>query len=753
MAPVRWALHVRGTVQAVGFRPSAYRLARALGLGGLVRNDGAGVWIEIEGDPEAVARFAERLAAEAPPGARIDAVERHTLAPAGEQSFRIVASAAAAPGGARVPADLAPCAACLAELADPGDRRHRHAFINCTACGPRYSVIRDVPYDRARTTMDAFAMCAACAREYGDAASRRFHAEPIACRDCGPRLRLYVDGAPPLEDDAALAAAVARLGAGAIVAVKGAGGFGLAVDASNDAAVQRLRRRKRRPHQPFALLVRDLDTAARIAVLTPAARAALTDPARPIVLVPARPGGGLSAAVAPGLGELGLMLPLTPLHQLLVGDGPPVQVLTSGNRHDEPIARDDAEAFERLAGIADAWLTHDRAIHTRVDDSVVRIVAGAPQPVRRARGLVPDPIALPIAGPALLGVGAELKSTVCLARDGEAFVSQHLGDLSGAAAFDFFVETAGKLAHLIGAAPTAVAHDLHPDYRATRWALGQPLPRVPVQHHHAHVAACLAEHGRRGPAIGVAFDGTGCGPAGELWGGELLLCDLGAFRRLGHLAPLRLPGGALAIREPWRVALGVLLDAGADPALLDRIAPARRAAVRRLLETQVAAPAATGAGRWFDAVAALCGVRDEVTYEGQAAIELEARAAPGAAEPYPLALGEGAAFRLELHPAVRAIAADLGRGAPTAEVAARFWETMARAVVLGCERARAGTGVTTVALSGGCFQSARLTERVVALLGAAGFEVLVHRRVPPNDGGLSLGQAAVASYRLATRRT
>lgn len=754
-APVRLGVRVRGAVQAVGFRPAVYRLARSLGLAGCVRNDALGVWIEVEGDPPWLERFMAALPSAAPSVARIDALEAHPLPPLCETAFRIEESPAVAPGEivAAIPADLAPCDACLAELSDPVDRRHRYPFLNCAACGPRYSLVRELPYDRARTTMDAFPMCERCRREYEDPADRRFHAEPTACPACGPHLAFLAPRRRPQRGEAALAAAARALRCGAIVAVKGVGGYLLCCDAADEGAVARLRARKLRPHKPFAVMVRDLSVAERIAEIGAAARAALASRARPIVLVPARADAPVAAGVAPGLGQLGLFLPPSPLQHLLLSDGPAVQVVTSGNRAEEPIACDDRDALRRLRGIADAFLVHDRAIHARVDDSVVRIVAGAPQPIRRARGFVPEPVRLAFEAPPVLGVGGQQKNTVCLTRGDEAFLSAHVGDLTVPEARAAFCETIEKLARLLGVAPRVVGHDLHPDYASTRWALATGLPRVPVQHHHAHIAACLAEHGRIGPVIGVAFDGTGCGPGGELWGGEILLVDLESFQRLGHLWPIPLPGGEAAIRSPWRLAVAALVVAGATPEeedrLLGRIASDRRAAVRRLVLAKTRAPLATGAGRWFDAVAALCAVRDEITYEGQAAVELEAIAAPGEAEPYPLAIeGDGPTgpFALDLRPAVRALAAELLAGVAAASVAARFHETLARLCAAACRRAREATGVATVALSGGCFQNARLAERAAALLCGDGFEVLLHRVVPPNDGGLSLGQAVVAAF-------
>lgn len=768
----RRSLRVRGTVQGVGFRPSVYRLALASALCGFVRNDSEGVWIEIEGDPRAVGAFPELLRREAPPLSRIDGIEIEEIDVRGDAGFHVAPSEGRPDVRARVPADSATCEACLSELFDPADRRYRYPFINCTDCGPRYTIVRDVPYDRDRTTMDGFVLCALCRDEYEDPASRRFHAEPNACPECGPRLELHDEGVSarggrarsrPRDDDA-LRGAAARIASGGIVAIKGLGGFLLAVDAGNEEAVARLRQRKGRPDKPFAVMARDLETAERIAAIAPAARDALASAARPIVLVPKRAGAApwVAPSVAPRLAEIGVMLPYAPLHHLLIAEGPAVLVMTSGNRSEEPIARDNDAALSRLAGIADAFLLHDREIHARADDSVVRIVGGAAQPVRRSRGYVPEPIALDRApgaedAPVVLAVGAELKNTICMTRGDEAFLSPHVGDLGNPEAFAFFEEAAARLARLLEAAPAIVAHDLHPDYASTRWALASGLPREPVQHHHAHIASCLAEHAETGPVIGVAFDGTGCGPAGDLWGGEILLADLAQFRRLGHLRPIALPGGEAAIREPWRLAVAALLDAerpdGLD--LLARIEPRRLDLVRRLIEIRFAAPLATGAGRWFDAVSALCGVRDTIGYEGQAAIELEAAAlaadgdAPGA---YPFVLSRDAPFQADLRPTVGAIVDDRRAGAPVGLVASRFHSTLARVILEGCAESRSRTGCDTVALSGGCFQNRLLTERAQRGLEDHGFRVLVHRRVPPNDGGVSLGQAAVAAFRRRPRQ-
>ena len=746
----RSAIRVRGAVQGVGFRPTVFRLARARGLAGFVRNDGRGVLVEVEGPAAEVGGFPALLRADAPPLARIDAIEVAPLAALGERGFRVAASGRAPEALAAIPPDAAPCDACVRELLDPSDRRYRYPFVNCTDCGPRFTIVRALPYDRARTTMAAFRLCPACRAEYEDPASRRFHAEPTACPACGPRLALEVPGAAPAVGEAALRGAIAALRAGAIVAVKGLGGWLLAVDARDEAAVARLRVRKRRPDRPFAVMARDLAEAARVAALDADAAALLGSRARPIVVAPARAGAGVAPSVAPGLGDLGVMLPCTPLHHLLLAEGPPLVVMTSGNGAGEPIARTDAEARAALGPIADALLGHDREIHARADDSVLRAAPGGAIPIRRARGFVPDPIPLLDGGPPLLAVGAEQKSAVCVVRAGVAHLSGHVGDLSHPAARRLFEETIAKLEALLGVRPAAVAHDLHPDYAATRWAVASGLRRVAVQHHHAHVASCLAEHGRAGPALGVAFDGTGCGPAGEAWGGEILLADLRGFRRVAHLRAIALPGGEAAIREPWRLACAALLDAG-EPLDLVPAEPGRVATVRRMLERRFACPPATGAGRWFDAVAALCGGRARVSYEGQAAAELEALSARGAWQPYPFEVAPGPADEIDLRPTVRALAADLRRGASPGEIAARFHETLGAAVLAACVRARRAHGISVVALSGGCFQSRLLLGICAARLEGAGFEVLRHRKVPPNDGGVALGQAAVAARRLAER--
>lgn len=759
----RRAIRIRGVVQGVGFRPAMFRLADAAGVTGFVRNDREGVWIEIQGAPVAVERFVAGVDGAAPPTARIDAIEISRVAARGastaEREFAITESPAAVSGAraaAAIPADLAPCGDCLRELSDPNDRRYRYPFINCTACGPRFTIVRAIPYDRPGTTMSVFPMCPACRREYDDPRDRRFHAEPNACPLCGPTARLVDTGGVLATGDGAVRAAAAALAAGSIVAIKGAGGFALAVDARNDGAVARLRRRKRRPDKPFAVMVRSLAEAERIAVIDPAARDLLCSPARPIVLVPARP-GVIADAVAPGLADVGVYLPPTPLQHLMLADGPAAQVMTSGNRAEEPIARTDADALDRLAGVADLFLVHDREIHARADDSVVRWSARRPIPMRRARGHVPDSIEVAIDAPPVLAVGGHERNTVCLIHDRRAIVSPHVGDLDHPEAEAFFREAIARLEELAGVAPIAVAHDLHPDYRSTRWALASGLPRIAVQHHHAHVAACLAEHGRvtagggdGAGVVGVAFDGTGLGDDGALWGGEWLAAELTSARRLGHLRPIALAGGDAAIRQPWRLALAALIDAGEAADLVPRVGAADR---RRVIEV-LASPLpvlATGAGRWFDAVAALLGATARPSYDGQAAAELEALAAPvepGGDGDVPLEfeITQTVPFQIDLRPAIRELAHALVRGrVDRAVLAARFHATLAHAIATGCRIA----GARTAVLTGGCFQNRRLLDAACTALADDGIEVLTHRRVPCNDGGLALGQAAVACARLA----
>jgi hydrogenase maturation protein HypF len=747
---VRQRVEVAGIVQGVGFRPFVFRLAERLGLGGQVYNDDSGVVVEVEGEPTAVAAFAAALSAEAPPLARVTAVRATTIPPRGERGFRIVAS----DGGARrttlISPDVAVCDDCLAELWDPADRRHRYAFINCTNCGPRYTIIADLPYDRPQTTMRGFTMCAACQAEYDDPRSRRFHAQPNACPACGPRLALVAPDGARVDVADPIAEGAARLAAGGILAVKGLGGFHLACDARSGTVAAELRRRKHRDEKPFAVMVADLAAAAAIAELTAAEAALLVERTRPIVLMARRAGAPLADAVAPGNARVGVMLPYTPLHYLLLAACGGPLVMTSANPSDEPIVRDNAEAVTRLAGIADALLVHDRDILIRTDDTVVHHAAGAARLLRRSRGFVPMPVTLPRAGPCVLAVGGELKSTVCFTRGDQAFLSQHLGDLENAPTLAFFEETIAHLRRVLAVTPVIVVHDLHPDYHATRWAGGRPEPRLGVQHHHAHILACLAEHGTTAPAIGLALDGTGYGLDGTIWGGEVLLVDRRRAERLGHFRPVPLPGGERAIHEPWRVAVALLVEAGLGDALEACAVrwPHADAAAVRTLGALVARghpfPRSSGLGRLFDGVAALVGLRDVARFEGQPAMALEQAAGRVDAAPLPMPLGEGAPFVIDPRPTVVALVAALAAGRPPAELAARFHATVVAALVAACARARASSGLDLVALGGGVFQNRLLLEALTARLAADGFRVLAPAQVPANDGGLALGQALFA---------
>jgi hydrogenase maturation protein HypF len=764
MTRVRTRVRVEGIVQGVGFRPFVHALAARLGLAGLVGNDARGVFVEVEGPGEAVERFLQAVEREAPPLAVIERVSASRVPPTGAEGFAIAPSR---PGGERqalVSPDTATCADCLRELADPADRRHRYPFVNCTNCGPRFTIVRDVPYDRPATTMAGFALCADCAREYHDPADRRFHAQPVCCPACGPRLRLR-DRDGREAGGEALAGAAARLLEGAVVAVKGLGGYHLAADAACEPAVAALRARKHREDKPFAVMVADLDAARALCLVDRAEEGLLASPRRPIVLLRRRPPEGsgqgpVAEAVAPGNRALGLMLPYTPLHHLLLaGLGRPI-VLTSGNVSDEPIAYRDGDAIERLAGIADWFLVHDRPIHMRTDDSVTRAFRGRELPLRRSRGFVPQPLPLPWAFPRqVLACGAELKSTFCVAKGHHAFVSHHIGDLENYETYRSFTEGIEHFRRLFAVEPEVVAHDLHPEYLSTKYA-GE-LDEVElegVQHHHAHVAACLADNGEPGPVIGVAFDGLGYGTDGTIWGGELLVADLVGFERAGHLAAVPMPGGAVAIREPWRMA-AAYLDAAFGGAVPGDLAVLRRNANRwdrvvAVARAGAGSPPTSSAGRLFDAVAAILGVRDAVNYEGQAAVELEQLADPAEPAAYPAAVQAPAGGPLQLAGTdlIRAVVADLRAGASPAAVAGRFHNAMARMTVAACERLRESTGLGAVALSGGVFQNLLLLERTVAWLEELGFRVLVHSRVPPNDGGISLGQAAVAGARDRARR-
>ncbi|MEU8690024.1 carbamoyltransferase HypF [Streptomyces sp. NPDC048665] len=783
-ARARRHVTVRGVVQGVGFRPFVHALAAEHGLTGWVANDAGGVDTEVEGSVAAVEAFCEEIGTRAPPLAVVESVEHHAVPLDHDTGFAIRPSGGG-PGRTLVSPDTATCDACLSELADPGDRRHRHPFITCTHCGPRFTIITGLPYDRVTTTMAGFPLCPDCAREYGDPADRRFHAQPIACPRCGPRLALLhapgtahtLPGAPDApgvaRDGEALAEARRMLADGAVVAVKGIGGYHLACDASDRLAVRTLRKRKNRGSKPFAVLADGMATVERVAHVGNAERALLLGPRKPIVLLRRRAPapGDVTADVAPGSPDLGVMLPYSPLHRLLLGlpgdpPGPRVLVLTSGNRAGEPIVTDDADALRRLEGLADAWLLHDRPIQVPCDDSVVRVCDGAELPVRRSRGYAPFPVALPAPVVPALAVGGDLKNTFCVGDDRYAWLSAHVGDMDDLATLTAFERATAHLADLTSVAPRLLVADLHPGYRSAQWAVRagheRGLPVARVQHHHAHIASAMAEHGLDGsaPVIGVAFDGTGYGDDGTVWGGEVLLADYDGYRRLAHLRRVPLPGGDAAVRNPYRMALSHLWAAGLpwSPELpsVRVTTPGERALLERQLARGFNCVPTSSMGRLFDAVSSLTGVCHRVAYEAQAAMELECAAL---AEPGDAA-GDGPAYRFALRPesdapgaplaadagpVLAAVAAEVLAGIPAGRIARRFHEAVVALVLDMCRAVRQRTGVGTVALSGGVFCNTLLASGCRGALERDGFAVLAHHKVPPNDGGLALGQLIVAA--------
>ncbi|MGD0346713.1 MAG: carbamoyltransferase HypF [Terracidiphilus sp.] len=759
---------VRGVVQGVGFRPFVYRLALEENLAGFIGNDTGGVTIEIEGPAARVKAFRRRLEAEAPPLARIDSIAAHEAPVTGETDFRIVASDAAGQVSTGIPADAATCADCLRELLDPNDRRYRYPFLNCTNCGPRYTITRRIPYDRPQTSMARFTMCAACQAEYDDPTNRRFHAQPNACAVCGPRVWLVAPDGTAIPAGDPVTAAIDRLMAGEIVSIKGIGGFHLSVDATNKAAVMRLRERKHRYGKPLAVMVRDLDAARGICQLTTEEEALLETVARPIVLARRRVGCGIADSVAPGIPWLGVFLPYAPLQHLLFADSRvKALVMTSANLSEEPIAIDNEEALARLSHIADAFLMHDREILQRCDDSVMALVDGAPQLIRRARGFVPLAVPLPFDAPPLLAVGGHLKNVFALARGRFAYQSQHLGDLENLTSLDFFREALNHLMHTFEIEPEAVVHDLHPGYLSTswakEWAAERKLPLIAVQHHHAHIAACMAEHGVQ-EAIGLALDGTGYGTDGTIWGGEVLVARPDGFERFAHLEAIPLPGGDAAVKEPWRVAYSALRTAGVDAEEAARLAGAdsqQARIVERMIDRGLNAPLTSSLGRLFDAVAAVVLKRRVVDYEAQAAIELEGLAVNEPDEPAPecyhLKLVSGDWSKRE--PAILtaramwgALTQDLLRGATKPRIAARFHAGVATGFSHAAVLAREATGIARVVLSGGCLHNRRLARLLRTGLEEENFQVFQHRTVSPGDGGLSYGQAVVAAAILKKRK-
>jgi hydrogenase maturation protein HypF len=742
----RRRIEVGGIVQGVGFRPFVWRLAGRFELSGFIRNTASGVMIEVEGMPELLDRFEAALRDEAPPLAHIDSLVRQQIAPVEpEPGFVILESSGGESMQTLISPDIAVCPACLRDIADPSNRRYRYAFTNCTDCGPRYTIVEAVPYDRSFTTMKEFGMCPECQREYDDPADRRFHAQPNACPACGPKLELRDANGVRLEVGDEISAAGEMLAGGKILAIKGVGGFHLAVDASNEEAVRRLRERKGREEKPLAVMVRDLAAARALCDIGPEEEAALSSPQAPIVLLRKRPGLPLAASIAPGNDRLGVMLPYSPLHSLLMREGPEVLVMTSANFSEEPLVADNAEALERLAGIADAFLMHDRPIARRCDDSVVVHFARKVRMVRRSRGYAPAPIRLAESGPPVLGTGGELKNALCLVKGSEAFMSQHIGDMKNYEAYRHFDEVAAHMQRIFSAVAELLVHDLHPAYMTTRWAQEQSKPTLGVQHHHAHLASCLAEHRFGGPAIGLMLDGVGYGTDGTAWGGEVLVGEAAGAVRFASLEPMSLPGGDAAVRQVWRTALGWLHRSGVSPEGLECFRQPQAAQVLELLDKGVGTAESSGCGRLFDAVASICGLRHEAHYEGQAAIELMQAAGGRLAD-------AGYSFGFErrhgrwlmlISPMLREIAAAVRAGAGAGEVAQRFHRTLVGMLAEVASMASHETGLKTVALSGGVFQNQLLTEALAHNLESNGYKVLMHEQVPTNDGGISLGQAVI----------
>lgn len=758
---VRKEIQVFGTVQGVGFRPYIYRLATDRSLEGNISNTPAGVTIEVQGPNEAVDDFVARLPEEAPELAHITRLQVRELPCRRDNGFEIRLSRTGGHASAQISPDVAVCADCLREMFDPDDRRYLYPFINCTNCGPRFTILREIPYDRPRTSMAVFPMCAECRAEYDDPRNRRFHAQPNACWKCGPQLELWDESGGAIQANDPILAVIERLHTGEIAAIKGLGGFHLAVDATNSAAVDELRRRKRRAEKPFAVMVADASAASCFCEMSVEEQRLLESRQRPIVLLRKSAGGALSESIAPGHGEIGIFLPYTPLHYLLFAGGKfTALVMTSANLSDEPIAIDNREAVSRLSGIADSFLVHNRDILIRCDDSVVRFAGGRARQIRRSRGYVPSPVMLRREVPEILAVGGELKNTICLTRGAEAFLSQHVGDLENVTAFDFFRETVEHLSKVLEIEPRIIAHDLHPDYLSTKWALERTgVKRIAVQHHHAHIASCMAENHLDGEVIGFSFDGTGFGSDGHIWGGEALICGYAGFRRAAHLAYVPMPGGEAAIREPWRMAVSYLAQVFGDSFLrLD--VPFVRGLDRRKAETllqmmqkRINSPLTSSCGRLFDAVAALLGLRSTVTYEAQAAVELESlarRSNDEQAHPFEI-VSRGNTWQIDARPLFDAIVCDLGRGLPSGAIARRFHNGLSKTLAQLAEILRQETSFNCVCLSGGAFYNQILTSRLLQELKAADFEVFTHSEVPAGDGGLSLGQAIVAAHTVSSQ--
>ena len=747
-------IQIKGIVQGVGFRPFIYNLACTNNLKGHVTNTSDGVWVELEGPSDALDAFHRAIIDEKPPLVKITDVHIVEQPVQSYPDFTIRKSLVEEHRSTLISPDVCVCERCLQELFDPDDRRFGYAFINCTNCGPRYTIITDIPYDRPFTAMREFEMCVLCEAEYHDPANRRFHAQPNACWDCGPVMRLWNHAGQAISAEDPIAKARSLLKQGEIVAIKGLGGFHLAVDASNNGAVMRLRQRKHREEKPLALMAFSIPDITRFARVTHAEASLLNAPQRPVVLVEKQPNLCIAEQVAPRNRNYGVMLPYTPLHYLLLnGKDHLVLVMTSGNISEEPIAVDNQEAFERLRGIADYFLNHDREIYLRSDDSVVRVVAGGvTRQIRRSRGYVPEPIFLDRFLEPILACGGELKNTICLTRGNEAFLSPHIGDLENLETLNFFEATIRHLRRILEIKPKIVAHDLHPDYLSTHYALQQrSMVQIGVQHHHAHIVSGMAEHGLAGAVIGIALDGTGYGTDGQIWGGEVLIAEDRLFERVGHFAYIPMPGGSAAIKEPWRMAVSSLYAAfgvaffNMDFPFLKDIPSEKTKTLVHMIENRINAPLTSSCGRLFDAVSAICGLRNIVRYEGQAAVELEAMAEADNERVYPYKILERDGMQQFLTgPIIRSVVADLQAGCPAGLISASFHNTLVGLFVEVCQRVRASRMLKRVVLSGGCFQNARLLLALTDALASHGFEVYTQARVPSNDGGIALGQAVAA---------
>ncbi len=749
---------IKGIVQGVGFRPFIYQLAHRYQLSGHVINTPEGVDLEVEGPDEDVEHFFQCILSERPPLAHISSIERAELRPKNDKTFEIKESRADQERSALISPDVSICADCLRELKDSKDRRFKYPFINCTNCGPRYTIIKDIPYDRAMTTMNKFKMCKACHGEYEDPTNRRFHAQPNACWDCGPRVSLHDHDGLPIACDTPVEETIHLLRRGAIVAIKGLGGFHLAVDARNHKAVVRLRKRKHREEKPLALMVRDPQAANQIAHINEIEANTLLSPQRPIVILKKRRFHGLSPQVAPRNRYFGIMLPYTPLHYLLMDGSFRALIMTSGNISEEPINIDNKEAFKNLKGIADYFLVHDRDIYLRSDDSIIRMVGRVPRQLRRSRGYVPVPVFLPDEMselPSVLAVGGELKNTICITKENRAFLSQHVGDMENLETFDFFRLTISHMESILEIRPKVLAHDLHPDYLSSKFSREQEeIPTLAVQHHHAHIVSCLAENGVRGPAIGLALDGTGFGADGQVWGGEVLLADLNSFHRAAHLEYVSLPGGDAAAKFPWRMALSYLYKTYGDELLNLSIKFVRALKtedaniVFQMIKKGVNAPLTSSCGRLFDALASLIGLRQKIAYEGQAAMELEMCQNFSEKGKYPWAIEEKKGHLILLtSDIIRSAVEDIKAGISRGIISRRFHNTLIDMFTGTCVRLREASGIGHVAMSGGSFQNVTLLNGLSRSLTSNGFKVFTQKVVPSNDGGLSLGQAVCAGLR------